>query len=222
VTATRAVLLDLYDTLVWTEWPLLRQRVSERVGISPRALMNALGKTYKGRARGEFGSVEGDWRAALEAAGVTPTAELVDDIVRLQREVLEDGVHLWEDGLPAIARLHARGIRVGVISNCDHATRPTVDRLGLDDAVDAVILSFEVRAAKPDPQIYLAALEALGGVDPSNAVFVDDQAGYCDAAAALGMRAFLILREDDSPGEGVSEPGDHEVIRDLRALPDLV
>jgi methionine salvage enolase-phosphatase E1 len=54
-------------------------------------------------------------------------------------------------------------------------------------------------------------------------VFVDDQAGYCDAAAAVGMRTLLMLRDEASPAEGVSEPGDHHrVIRDLRAVVDLL
>lgn len=218
----RGVLLDLYDTLAWTEWPRLRELLSERTALAPRTLMNAFGRTRPRRAIGEFGSVEGDLRAVLEAAGAEVTDGLVNDLARLEAEVLERGVHLWEDVLPTIAELRERGLRVAVVSNCDHSTRPIVDRIGLADAVDAVILSFEVGVAKPEPGIYLAALEALGGVGPGEAVFVDDQARYCDAAAALGMGTVLILREDASPGEGVSEPGGHRVIRDLRAVLDLV
>jgi hypothetical protein len=36
------------------------------------------------------------------------------------------------------------------------------------------------------------------------------------------MDALLILREGDEPWEGVSEPGSHRVIADLRAVLDLV
>ena len=218
----RGVLVDLYDTLAWTEWPRLRELLSERTGLAPRTLMNAFSRTRPRRAIGEFGSVEGDLRAVLEAAGAEVTDELVNDLARLEREVLEGGIHLWDDALPTIGELRDRGLRVAVVSNCDHSTRQIVDRIGLTAAVDAVILSFEVGAAKPDPRIYLAALEALGGVEPGDAVFVDDQARYCDAAAALGMETVLILREEASPGEGVSEPGDHRVIGDLQTLLDLV
>jgi putative hydrolase of the HAD superfamily len=222
VSPVRGVLVDLYDTLAWTEWPRLRELLSERTGLAPRTLMNAFGRTRPRRAIGEFGSVEGDLRAVLEAAGAEVTDELVNDLARLEREELEGGIHLWDDALPTIGELRDRGLRVAVVSNCDHSTRPIVDRIGLTAAVDAVILSFEVGAAKPDPRIYLAALEALGGVEPGDAVFVDDQARYCDAAAALGMETVLILREEASPGEGVSEPGDHRVIEDLQTLLDLV
>jgi putative hydrolase of the HAD superfamily len=84
-----------------------------------------------------------------------------------------------------------------------------------------VLLSFEVGVAKPDAGIYRAALDALGA-QPEGSVFVDDQAGYCDGAEALGIRSILILRDDADPVEGTSAAGDREVIHDLRSLLDLV
>jgi putative hydrolase of the HAD superfamily len=78
-----------------------------------------------------------------------------------------------------------------------------------------------VGVAKPDAGIYRAALDALGA-QPEGSVFVDDQAGYCDGAEALGIRSILILRDDALPVEGTSAAGDREVIHDLRSLLDLV
>jgi FMN phosphatase YigB (HAD superfamily) len=83
-----------------------------------------------------------------------------------------------------------------------------------------VILSFEVGVAKPDPGIYLAALEAVAA-RADETLFVDDQAAYCDGAAALGIETVLLVRPDASPG-GVSGAGGHRVIGDLRPLLDLV
>ncbi len=87
------------------------------------------------------------------------------------------------------------------MSNCDHATRPIVDELGLEREADAVVLSFEVGVAKPDPGIYRAALDAVGA-GPEEAVFVDDQAWYCRGAEAIGIRSFMIVRDDAAPAEG--------------------
>ena len=53
-------------------------------------------------------------------------------------------------------------------------------------------------------------------------MFVDDQARYLDGAAALGIGTFIVLRHDAAPGEGVSRPGGHAVLRDLRSLLDLL
>jgi HAD superfamily hydrolase (TIGR01509 family) len=145
----------------------------------------------------------------------------VAELVELERAFLVDGVHLYEDSLPVMRALRGREIRVAVVSNCSHSTRPIVDRLGLQDEADAVVLSYEVGVAKPDAGIYLTALERLR-VAPDEAVFVDDQAAYCDGATMVGMSAYLIQREGAMPDEGTSEPGGRPVIADLRALLDLV
>jgi HAD superfamily hydrolase (TIGR01509 family) len=51
-----------------------------------------------------------------------------------------------------------------------------------------VIISAEVGLAKPDPRIYQLALERLG-VDPPEAVFVDDFLRNVEAARAAGLHA---------------------------------
>jgi HAD superfamily hydrolase (TIGR01509 family) len=104
-------------------------------------------------------------------------------------------------------------VKTALVSNCSHSTRGIVDRLGLDDAFDEVILSFEVGLRKPDPGIYREALRRLGA-EPEHAVFVDDQPDYCDGAAAIGIETYLI----DRSGDTTPEENGHRVIRDLRAL----
>ena len=221
MSAARAVLIDLYDTLVWSEWPKARIAWEQRLGVSEADLLRAFVATRPARSVGTFGSAEGDVFAVLEAAGVSAPPETVGEIARATHEFLRTGVMLYDDSLPMLRELRRRGLRTAVVSNCDHTTRPVVDRLALPEETDAVFLSFEVGAAKPDRTIYRAALDRLG-VKAGEAAFVDDQARYCDAAAELGMRTFLVLRDGAAPAEGVSEPGGHRVIRDLRAVPDLL
>ena len=217
----RAVLLDLYDTLAWTEWKTMRLELEERLGLERRALLGAFDLSRPLRSTGAFGSAEGDLAAILEAAGVTPEPELVRELTTRTTEFLETGVSLWEDSVPVMRELRRRGLPLAIVSNCDHSTRGVVERLGLYDEADAVVLSFEIGAAKPSPEIYRAALDRLN-VEPENALFVDDQAPYCDGAAALGIQTVLIVRDGATPAEGVSEPGGHRVITDLRALLELV
>jgi HAD superfamily hydrolase (TIGR01509 family) len=217
----RAVLLDLYDTLVWTEWPKLRQLIEDQEGLSRVDLLAAFDRTRAERSVGTFGSMEGDFQAVLRAAGVEDPDERAKSLAKVATGFMEDGVHLWDDSLPVLRELRARGIGTAIVSNCDHGTRPVVQRLGLEDEADAVVLSFEAGVAKPDPGIYRIALDALGA-RAEEAVFVDDQARYCDGAAALGIGTFIVLRKEAAPGEGVSEPGGHPVLRDLRPLLDVV
>jgi putative hydrolase of the HAD superfamily len=222
VSDVRAVLLDLYDTLAWTEWPTMRAELEERFGIGEAELLRAFTSTRQARSIGTYDSAEGDLRAILDAAGIPAEPSLIRELNDARvKAFIEDGVHLWDDSIPTLRELRARGLRTAIVSNCDHSTRAIVDQLGFARETDAVVLSFEVGVAKPDPGIYRAALDALGA-NPEEAVFVDDQAGYCDGAEALGIRSFLILRDEADPAEGISAAGDRDVLHDLRSLLGLI
>jgi putative hydrolase of the HAD superfamily len=64
----------------------------------------------------------------------------------------------------------------------------------LDRRVDALALSFQVGASKPDARIFEAALEAAG-TPRAEAVFADDRPDFVEAARSLGLDAFVV----DSP-----------------------
>ena len=52
---------------------------------------------------------------------------------------------------------------------------------------DDVVLSYKVGVAKPESEIYELALRNLG-VKPEEAVFIDDQERFVEAAKAVGMK----------------------------------
>jgi putative hydrolase of the HAD superfamily len=222
VSEVRAVLLDLYDTLAWTEWPTMRAELEDRFGLGEAELLRAFTTTREARSTGAFDSAEGDLAAILDAAGVPSDPVLVRELNDARVKAFADnGVHLWDDSVATLRELRARGVRTAIVSNCDHATRPIVDDLELEHEADAIVLSFEVGVAKPDPGIYRAALSAVGA-RPEEAVFVDDQSWYCEGAEALGIRSFLIRRGDADPVEGFGAAGDRDELHDLRSLLDLV
>ena len=209
-----AVLLDLYDTIARTHWGQLSDRITAELGVNKADLFRAYELTRAARGVGTYESAEGDMTAIVEAAGVAPDPALVARLLDMERAFTETGVELYEDSLPVVRELRARGTKTALISNCSHSTRPIVDRLGLDGEFDEVLLSFEVGIHKPDAGIYREALRRLGDVAPERSVFVDDQPPYCDGAAVLGIETFLM----DRSGDGTPDLNGHRVIRDLRAL----
>ena len=202
----RAVLLDLYDTLVDGDWRVWRTRLSTLTGIDEDSLGMAYHLTREERNTGAYPTVEDSVWALLGAAGLAaPTEDLVRMVVEAE-EAFGGEIRLYGDSLPTVAALRS------------HATRPIVEQLGLPALFDAVLLSFEVRVRKPEPGIYLAALAALDA-DPADAVFVDDQTEYCDGARALGIDTRLIVRDGAEPAEGFApSTNGHTEIKDLTAL----
>jgi putative hydrolase of the HAD superfamily len=210
-----AVLLDLYDTLVWVDNRPMFAALGERLGVDPSILVKAFTVTRPARSVGTYGSAEGDTAAILRELGADESE--APEITAMIRSHLVEGIRLYDDSLAALDGLRARGLRTAIVSNCDHLTHDAIEVLELEPRVDAIVLSFEVRERKPNPGIYREALARVEA-KPADALFVDDQAGYCDGAAELGIDTRLILRPEATPMEGVSANSGHVVVRDLRTL----
>ena len=210
-----AYLLDLYDTLAHGDWISWREELATITGLSQDEIGSAYERTRAARNRGAFESPSGDVAAILDAAGLD--GELAGQVMKAEASFGER-IALYDDVLPSLARMREGGHRTVIVSNCSWDTRPRVERLGLDRACDAVVLSCEVGVHKPEPGIYRIALEALD-VEARDAVFVDDQTPYCDAARALGIDTRLIQRPTASPFEGFApSTNSHTVITELAEL----
>ncbi len=89
----------------------------------------------------------------------------------------------------ALATLASRGVRIGVVSNFDQRLRALLADLGLGRWIECIVLPSDVGAVKPAPEIFAAALRALG-VAAQHAVHVgDDPTEDHSGAAAAGIRA---------------------------------
>jgi len=117
---------------------------------------------------------------------------------------------LYEDTLPVLEDLRARGLKLGLVSNTGRDLEAFISHHGLD--VDVALGSGAHGKVKPDPTIFQAVLNRLE-VEPEQAAMVGDSPeDDVEGARSMGMRAFLIDRENRFPEfEGR--------LTDLRALP---
>lgn len=110
-----------------------------------------------------------------------------------------------EDVGHLLLALRAAGVRTGVLSDIHVDLRPSFAAHHLPggstwaDAVDAWALSFELGVAKPDPAIFVAALDRLG-LPAQDVLMVGDRGAWDGAAAEVGMTC-LILPPLTDPGQ---------------------
>jgi HAD superfamily hydrolase (TIGR01509 family) len=157
-------------------------------GPYPAAVPDELFDTYNNRDAGP--DVH---RAAY--VGLLGTAPSLPDprlATALYERILQpEGWVPYPDAAPTLRALRDRGVRTAAVSNVGFDLRPVLDGLGLLELLDAVVLSYEVGAVKPDPRIFAAACAALG-VRPAEALMVGDHAAADGGAADAGIRTLLI------------------------------
>lgn len=91
----------------------------------------------------------------------------------------------YPDAAEVLRGLRRSGVAVGVVSNIGWDLRPVFRAHGLDELVDAYVLSYEHGVHKPDPRLFRTACTLLGH-DPAEVVMVGDDRRADGGAAALG------------------------------------
>lgn len=124
--------------------------------------------------------------------------------------------HLFLHGLVRASVVDmAREVRatatVSLLSNAALSLRPVI--APLLPLFEDVIISAEVGLRKPDPEIFLLALDRLGA-RPQEVLFVDDFAHNIAAAATLGIRGHHFV----SPGRLRAALVRHGLLEPLPAL----
>ncbi len=104
-----------------------------------------------------------------------------------------------QDFLDRVSGIRQSGIRTAIVTNNVLEFRDAWRAMiPVDDLFDVVVDSCEVGFRKPDPRIYLKALELVGNVTPSRAIFLDDYEGNVKAANSLGIRG-IVVGTDPAP-----------------------
>lgn len=105
----------------------------------------------------------------------------------------------YPDAKPALEGLKRRDFRLGLVSNATDLARKVMDNLDLSRYFEFMVLSDEVGARKPSPEIFRIALKAAG-TRPNRALYVGDKfAVDIVGATKAGMHAVLVDRDDVYP-----------------------
>ena len=203
----KAVLFDMDGVLVDTEWFYNRRRV---------AFMEGRGFHFD-----EVPDLSGSNEPAIWRALVPDDAELRDRL-RVEYKEVYSPAHpvpyaelLNRDAAPTMRALHGRGVKCAIASSSERAMiEELVDIAGIGDALDYMVSGHECSAFKPDPEIYLRAMAALG-VKAGECLVVEDSPMGIEAGVRSGARV-LALR----PHEGVTldQSGADKVIGSLRDI----
>ena len=161
---------------------------------------------------------------AFADMGLNLEAGVRDRCSTLVQEAWWGAVRVYPDAFAALHELRSAGLRIGLCSNAAWRPASMHDQLrhvGLGAVIDSAVFSGEAGWRKPSPQLFEAALDALG-VRAAHTVYVGDRMREDIAGAAgAGMRTVLLAR-DQSMVREPQQGGPDAVIRSLSELPALL
>jgi putative hydrolase of the HAD superfamily len=188
------VLLDALGTLVELEPPWIH--LAEELGTRPdEGLVRAVRAemayyrehSHEGRDAGSLAELRARCAKVLEhELGREVPVETMMAAIRFRA---------FDDAAPALAGLRALGLTLVCVSNWDASLPDVLGRCGLGGALDGIVTSAQTGARKPDPAIFLAALQ-LAGCAPHEALYVGDTPDEdLQGGQAAGIRTLLIDRD---------------------------
>jgi putative hydrolase of the HAD superfamily len=106
---------------------------------------------------------------------------------------------LFADVRPALDALAGRGVKLGVVSNFEPWLEDVLALEGVDHLFAAVAISGKLGMAKPEPGIFLAALEQAGAAAAASVHVGDQPVLDVEGARAVGITPVLLDRFGREP-----------------------
>jgi HAD superfamily hydrolase (TIGR01549 family) len=201
-TRITTLFLDAGGVLVFPNWPVISDALRRHgVDVPPERLEAADPATKRQLdVAPTVNATNDDQRGflyfdlILKYSGILPNAATDAALAQLRDYHVRDG--LWDyvpaDVIPQLRRLRAAGLRLVVVSNTNGTLRRMFDRVGLLPHVDVVIDSAEEGIEKPDPRLFVRALERSGASRETTIHTGDLYEIDIVGARAAGLKAVLI------------------------------
>jgi putative hydrolase of the HAD superfamily len=187
----RAAIFDFGGVLMRTHDASGRRGWEKRLNLAPGELDRLVHNSglWIETQRGTL-SPEAYWQAIGEQLGLSGAA-----LEQLRADYFKGDV--LDEGLVAVIdRLRARGLRLGLLSNDSMALAQKLEALDLYRHFDAVVISAQIGALKPEPEAFRAIAAALQ-VSLPECVFIDDNTANVDGAKSVGMHGIRYTPELD-------------------------
>ena len=186
----KAVIFDMFETLVtlFEGRTYFSENIAADLGIPMETFRTAWHATETDRSIGRYTMEEGT-AETLKLLGKY-SEEAVRLVCSKRRAALGDSFsNIPKASTDLLSELHARGIQIGLISNCFSDECELIKASALYPYFDAVKLSYEQGICKPDPAIYFRMTAELG-VEPQECLYVGDGGSReLYAARDAGMKA---------------------------------
>ena len=218
-----AITFDFWNTLVW-EGPgqLVEGRLRAWAGLLEEAGLPVESSRLAAAHEAAFAEYQAAWKANRQYVVADATRRM---LAVLELEVPEDvrdaltgsfgeagaatDLHLADGVDDCLRSLRAAGFGLGIVCDIGLTPSPTLlgllDRWGLLEHFGSWAFSDEVGVYKPEPEIFMVALDRLG-TSPDKAAHVGDRF-RTDVAGAqgLGMLSVRYTGVYDDPDTGVEE-----------------
>jgi putative hydrolase of the HAD superfamily len=114
------------------------------------------------------------------------------NVIQERHHQIKDSLEVREGILDMLESFKQKGFKIGLASSSTlEWVQPFLERFEIAHYFETIKTKDDVKKVKPDPELYFKALEDLG-VQPEEAVAIEDSVNGSNAAIAAGMTCIVI------------------------------
>jgi|SRR5215467_2160272 len=222
-----ACVFDLFDTLVYfskEDYLEKVQKAAALCGITENEYLNKWKATGVDSILGRHATTTDRVHCFLKAIGTDANDNLVELLTGIEHQFLRDKTYWYDDAISTLTQLRCLGIKLGLVTNASPSVREVISSRRIHEVIDELIISSEIRTAKPDIGIYIECLRRLGCSSARAAYVGDGNDRELDGAKRVGLFTILIRRNDVRAFvfEQSSEGSTDAIIDTLSLLPSML
>jgi len=202
VLTTRAVIFDLYGTLIdlfsWDAAQKVLSDMAETLSLPIKSFQRLWTDTYSERVTGAFPDSESYMLDLCKRLRTVPCETSLEAAIDMMNEFTRSLMVPRPDAEQTLTRLKHAGLKLGLLTNCPWEVPTYWNQTSLAPLMDEAVFSFAVGCKKPDKRIYELTCDRLG-VQPQESIFVGDGGNQeLQGAEAVGMTSVLIRTPEDN------------------------
>jgi FMN phosphatase YigB (HAD superfamily) len=192
MTRPEFVYFDLGNVLLYFDHGIAARSISKLFGVQPEDIKTLVFDSDFQLAyeRGELTSKEFAGILSEKFKKQVP----FDDLMVAAADIFVPNMNI----LPVLERIRSLRIPMGLLSNTCDAHWSWIVKMGypqLQGWFDPIVLSFEVKSMKPEPEIYHLCAE-LAEIHPESIFFTDDRPENVQGAIQAGWNASVFTSAD--------------------------
>jgi putative hydrolase of the HAD superfamily len=198
----KGLMFDLYDTLIYIDQDIFnhhRDRFCSLAGASREKVSEIWAKYIQLRFNGTIVTLRDMIEILLWEINVDGSSINIDELEEIEIKALTESIGSYQGVGEMLKNLRDSGIQLALVTNASYVSKFVLEKLPWIDHFHHLVISCDVKMAKPDHAIYRYTLQQMN-LSPFECLFVGDGGSLeLDGAMGVGIKTVKVVQERQDP-----------------------
>jgi putative hydrolase of the HAD superfamily len=198
----RGLMFDLYDTLIYIEQDIFdhyRSKFCGLIGVTGEEVARIWAKYLPQRFDGTIVTLKDMIEIVLKEINIDKNLVDIKHLEELEIKALTRSVETYQGVEGMLENFNKNGLKMAIVSNASYVSKFVIQQLPWIKYFEHVIISCDIKMAKPDRAIYQYTLEQMG-MKPDECLFIGDGGSMeLDGAMGMGIKSVKVIQDKQSP-----------------------